>query len=262
MYFYFYDQFVQEKQYEVLLTKIEARLIELGINGRIEKLALFKNTRELIEDGIKKGAHTIVAVGDDKTLASLVNIVVHFPVTLGFIPVKEQSRFATILGIPMGPAACIVLSRRRTMITDVGVVNGAGFLGSIHLPINTHFRLRCDDQYTITATNAAEIALLNLGNIFEKQNHYSPLRVADANDGQLQVIVMPSTTRGILQNRHTASRESIFFVKQVHIEPIGQKEAQLVVDAQTNIVAPCDVTINSKTLKIIVGRERKIGTSD
>ena len=62
MYFYFYDTFVSDKKNEQLLGKIENRLIELGINGRTEKLTVLKNMKELIEDAIKKGAHTIVAV--------------------------------------------------------------------------------------------------------------------------------------------------------------------------------------------------------
>ena len=47
MYFYFYDTFVSDKKNEQLLGKIENRLIELGINGRTEKLTVLKNMKEL-----------------------------------------------------------------------------------------------------------------------------------------------------------------------------------------------------------------------
>lgn len=260
MYFYFYDQFVQEKQYEVALTKIETRLIDLGINGRIEKLAMFKNTRELIEDGIKKGAHTVVAVGDDKTFATLVDIVAPFDITLGFIPLSEHSRFAEILGIPTGATACPVLSQRLTTQADLGVVNKSYFLGALSFPAHTRLRLRCDDAYTVSTTHATnDLFVMNLGRIFDEQNHLGPLRVASVDDGKLEVVILPYIERGFLRHRRSQGGESVFFVEHLRIEGCDEKEVQLRADAVIKAATPCEVSLAPHALKLIVGRDRKIG---
>ncbi|EKD32917.1 MAG: hypothetical protein ACD_76C00116G0003, partial [uncultured bacterium] len=48
MYYYVYDDFVQDKRFEKDLQKIENRLTDLGISGKIARLALFKHADELV----------------------------------------------------------------------------------------------------------------------------------------------------------------------------------------------------------------------
>ena len=66
-YYYVYDEFVQDPKFERDLAQIETRLTDLGISGKIARLALFRDPTELIRDEVRKGAKTIVAVGNDVT---------------------------------------------------------------------------------------------------------------------------------------------------------------------------------------------------
>ena len=150
MYFYFYDKFVQDKQHDAAIAAVESRLIELGINGRVEKLSIFKNVQELVRDAVKKGATTVVAVGNDATFTTVANIVVDHEVTLGYIPVVDGSRFAQVLGIPTGAGACDVLSKRLCETIDVGKVRDHYFTGCLRVLNPRGVTLRCDDQYTIS----------------------------------------------------------------------------------------------------------------
>ena len=50
MYFYIYDEFVQNKRFEKELLQIENRLTDLGIAGKVARLALFRDVEETVRD--------------------------------------------------------------------------------------------------------------------------------------------------------------------------------------------------------------------
>ena len=55
MYLYIYDNFLTEKKYQSLLYKIENRLVDLDIKGRVVRLNILKNMRDVVDSGIKQG---------------------------------------------------------------------------------------------------------------------------------------------------------------------------------------------------------------
>jgi len=48
MFFYLYDAVVLDKKFSGLLERIESRIIELGINGRVERLTPLRNMKVAI----------------------------------------------------------------------------------------------------------------------------------------------------------------------------------------------------------------------
>ena len=82
MYSYIYDSFVSQKKYQKLLARVEIRLTDLGISGKIKRLSPLKNLKETIKDEIRGGAKTIVVVGDDSTLGEVINLVAGKNITL------------------------------------------------------------------------------------------------------------------------------------------------------------------------------------
>lgn len=54
MYYYIFDQFLNETKYQSLVNKIEARLTDLGINGRSEKLTILKSLPDTMNEIVKK----------------------------------------------------------------------------------------------------------------------------------------------------------------------------------------------------------------
>src|SRR5680860_565172 len=99
MYLYLYDPSLNNKKYSSLLAKIETRLTDLGIGGKIFRLSPLRNTSELLNDEVRNGIKTIVVVGSDKTITDVVNLAAKLEITLGIIPVGPDNKIAQVLGI-------------------------------------------------------------------------------------------------------------------------------------------------------------------
>ena len=126
-YFYVYDKFVQDKRFERDIIQIEQRLTDIGIQGKIGRLALFRNAAELVRDEVKRGADTVVVVGNDATFHQLMSVLPELDAVIGFIPVGDSCKISEVLGIPTGAAACDVLSARLTETLGVGRVNNSQY---------------------------------------------------------------------------------------------------------------------------------------
>lgn len=259
MYFYFYDAMAQDKKYMGVVSTCESKLIDLGINGRNERLTLFKNARELIEDAITMGAKTVIGVGDDSTFATLVNVAAPYDVTIGFLPLMEDTRFGALLGMKAGEEGCITLSRRLTETVDLGKINDVVFLGAAEITTNIeHVRIQCDDVYSIQSlSNDNRIRILNLGDVL----HDDPEHQHNVYDGRLELVVTPATEGGLLRrNRDDTANESIFPCSTIRIT-CENTTASIRADGVTTVNTPCDVRAISKGATIIVGRERTLRTS-
>lgn len=248
MYYYIYDSFLNNKKYEGPLIKVEARLTDLGINGKIEKLTILKSLKEMVEDSIKKGAETIVAVGDDSTLAKIITLVADQKITLGFIPIGENNRLAGLLGIPSGEAACDVLSKRVIEKIDLGRANNQYFLSSLKLP-RGEVVLECNNKYTIKSQEGShKIKICNFSDNLGK--NFNP------KDGVLEAVISGAPKKIWEVFKKEYHRESVFPVKKVTIKSLKDQVA-LLADSQTVVKTPVTVEVAPKKLKIIVGKTRQ-----
>lgn len=253
MYSYLFDSTLNEKRYESEIGRIEFRLIELGLNGRMDRLSILKNMRELIEGAIQRGATTVVVVGDDATVAKAVSIVAPYDVTLGIIPVGKRQTIANALGIPSGVAACDVLSRRIVRTIDLGKANEQYFLFSIDVPAND-VTVECDGHF--------RVSLLGLPRPFSICNFMPKSQPGDAatdcnpEDGQLEAIINePKTGWGMFARPATAGRTVLPF-KRATITS-GTSSVPLMLDGQTVVKTPTKVEVAPRKLRVIVGRDRR-----
>lgn len=162
MYYYVYDEFVQDAKYDKLRAAIETRMTDLGIAGKIARLALFRDAGELIRDEVKRGATTIIAVGNDETLQKVIDPAASAGASIGIIPVGSgKQTIASMLGIPAGEAACEVLAARQIEAIDVGLVNKRYFLHEAHIPMSEDLEIICDESYRLSA-RSGKIELRNL----------------------------------------------------------------------------------------------------
>lgn len=169
MYYYIYDEFVQDRKYEKDLFQIENRLTDLGISGKIGRLALFKDASELIRDELRRGAKNVIFVGNDMTIKKALRILPEAKTTLGIIPLgEEDNSLAKILGMPAGLDACDVISARIVKDLDIGKVNERYFLSRIAIP-NTSISIRCDRTYNLSPVNMGDIEIRNWGVIDKKE---------------------------------------------------------------------------------------------
>lgn len=256
MFFYLYDSFLTNKKYEKLLHQIEARGTDLGINGKIGKLNFLNNIKELVEDAIKWGSRTIIAVGNDKTVSQLVDIVPRFPkVTLGIIPIGPDNNIAQSLGIPTGELACDVLSNRLIDILDLGKINEHFFLCSVRIN-RQDIALECDKHYRIVPRlKNQQIAICNFGYFFKQKTN--------PKDGTLETIVArPPTGFTSVFKKNNYLRDSLFLTKTINVSRVPKRseekrEITLLVDECRIVKTPAIVEVVPHKLKVIVGKERR-----
>ncbi len=255
MFFYFYDAFVTDKGHSAILNAIEGRIVELGINGRVEKLTPLRNMKELLEDGIKHEAHTIVVVGNDSTFIRVLNIVAPHNVVLGYIPFPRTSVLGTIFGLGDSLSACDVLSRRIVTSLNLAKASQSYFLGSLIIEHANTVVVNCDDQYTVTnQVDDLHLTIENFGSIIAPPNsaeHYNQ-------HTKLQLQLKPYKTktalfshgfRALLSTTLPASKISLTHTDQ----PVTA-----IIDNEIKLKTPFIVTLKVGQLKIIVGKNRLI----
>jgi diacylglycerol kinase family enzyme len=243
MYCYLYDEFIQEnKRYERELLKIENRLTDLGIAGKITRLALFRNAEEMIRDEIERGVTTVVVLGNDETIRKVIDVVAESDVVLGLIPIGPKNELARMMGIPEGVAACDVLSARRIETVDVGTVNGRKFVTGVTVP-NFRAELNCEDRFRITPT--ARYADLEIRNL---------TGVTNPCDGMFEAIIRAAVKTGWWIFGSEKLRESVLPMRSLAIR--SEKPISLFVDGEEMIATRFDIGIEPMMLKVITGKAR------
>jgi hypothetical protein len=255
MYFYFYDDTTQQKKHLNELRLIETSLIDLGISGRIEKLSPFSGIRDQLSNAVKQGVTTVVVVGEDSTFVEAVDVVAkHDGVALAFIALEKSSIYAQVLGMPIGSAACEVISKRLYQTVDLGRANNTHFLGALRVPTGPSLQIRCDDQYTITRTDKADtITIQNIGDVLSD----GPENLFPAHDSQLQLVIESTQQKRLFRRATQELTTSILPVQYIDIQAPNDS-LTLEADHTISVTAPCRVMVDSAKLKLIVGRQRRI----
>jgi len=255
MYLYLYDTFLQNKKHAATLARVETRLTDLGIGGKIYRLSPLRNVAELVAEEVRNGIKTIVVVGNDKSISQVVNYVARYDVALGIIPVGQPNEIAKILGIAEGEDACSVLAARKIERIDVGKINATHFLSSVTVE-GSDVTIECDERYIVTPQSFhARITICNLRPLFA---HNVPGRYFNPKDGLLEILIQPSAVAESgwrrLFSRPTTLRESIIPFSKVVIR--SKKSVPIVTDGQRVLKTPVKIEVAPKRLRIIVGKTR------
>lgn len=253
MFFYIYDEHAVAPTQAAALARVEARIIELGINGRVEKLGPLRNIKSLLDLAIKQKVHTVVVVGSDETLLRTVNILATADLVIGYIPFAEQSLLAKLLGIPDTFEACNILSRRITKTVDLGKANQNYFLTTARCGSLTGLRIRCNDAYTVATLQPTGTARIDvLGDLTQLAT--TPTGI-EAQPGQLRVEITTETTPSSWLKRTAVSDHTSVTAERVvidhDVEPIP-----VTLDGVTTLKTPLTITLKSKQLRLIVGKDR------
>lgn len=247
MYYYVYDEFVQDPKFERELAQIETRLTDLGISGKIARLALFRDAAELIRDEVRKGAKTVIAVGSDLTLRKVIDAAAESGVTIGVIPLGGQDNYiAGMLGIPSGVAACEVISARITEEIDTGVVNSRRFINRFECQATAPLKIYCDKQFALTPKKRAKIEVRNLA-LAE-----NGVRAANPTDGKLEIVIK-TPTRGWFGRKK--EHVSIVPVKRAVIS--SEEPIRVTVDGEPFESQELKIRVLPKNIKLITSKNRK-----
>lgn len=244
MYFYIYDECVQDRRYERELGLIETRLTDLGIAGKIARLALFRNADELIHDEVCRGATTIVAVGNDMTLRKVIDAVSDPGVVLAIIPLGPENNIAEILGVPTGVAACDVLSARLVDALDAGSVNGMRFLHTVTAH-DVQPTVTCEGKFRMTPVRPSTLAVRNLA-------HSEALGTADPTDGKLELVLTTPRRTWLVKTTDELTRLPFNRILLQSTQPMT-----LSVDGDEVRGTEFVINVLPKQIRMVTGKERK-----
>lgn len=251
MYLYIYDEFIQDKRFEKDILQIENRLTDLGIAGKVARLALFRDPGEMIRDEIRKGVTTVVAVGNDATVRKVLDIVSEGKATLGLIPLGPSNELASMFGVPSGLAACDVLSARIVEAIDLGTVNGRRFLNGLSAP-KFQAELVCDG-FRVKPTVPASLEILNLGAGADPAAGH----VANPTDGCLEAVLRVPLPSG--WNVFSRNRVATSVIPSPAFEIRSDEPIALSADGELLTATRFDIGVEPRCFKVVTGRNRQFG---
>jgi len=244
---FIYDSFLNHKKYDRLLARLETRITDLGLNGKISRLSLMRNVDDTVKNELKRGAKTIIAVGNNKTISQVINSLAGSPVPLGVIPVGEENNdIAKSLGIESVDGACDILSARLLARLDLGLAKQVYFLGHATIE-NQGTVINMSDDYTVEATNNGLIHVFNLADPGIK---LPPNINVYPDDGILELAINAQGNKKIFSKQED---QSIFKIQKIII---NNPEAQLILDGAVFLPTPVEITIVKQHLNVIVGKNR------
>ena len=244
---FIYDNFLSEKKYNNTLSKIETRITDLGLNGKIVRLSLLKNIASSIDDEIKRGAKTLIAVGSNHTLSKVLNAICcsnhpeALKVPIFIIPVgKENNEIANSLGILNFSDACEILSSRR--IEELNTVKANNFYFLSEARINTvGTKIEIDKNYTIELIEKGNIIINNL--------------ILNKKESPENVICLPGDDKIelFIKSKKEKIIKSVFSFDKIIIE---NKFKNLILDKSEEIRTPVNIELSSKKIRLIIGKNR------
>lgn len=248
MYHYIYDNYLLEKKYQNTIARIEARLTDLGINGKIIKFSAFKNLNKAINEELSQEIKTIVIVGNTKTFNQSLNLIKNKKINLGFIPIGPNNEFAKFLGIPEGEAACEILSARIIQEINLGLINEKYyFVSCLELPGDNVY-INCDDNYFINTSSRNNI--ITVSNIYLNSDQPN----IKNNQGYLNLIIK-NTEKKLFK----AKKEYFSYFKADKLKINSDKSVPvLLTDEKIILKTPIKVEIAKEKIKIIAGKNRKL----
>lgn len=257
MHIYIYDTYVNQKKYDSTTARIETRITDLGLNGKIIRRGIMSSVYDSILNEIKKGATTIIAVGNNDLLSEAINSlakiaslnILNKGVPLGFIPVgKKNNSIAEYLGIEFEENACDTLSARRIETLDLGLANNNFFLFYATIPTN-NTSIEIDEDYSIEIKQSGEVYIVNMPIGLNLPSEVK----ANAKDQILELFIKTKQNKKFLPISSDKSSQSIFPFKKLRII---NKKLPVIIDNSLEIKTPVDINIAREKINLIVGKNR------
>lgn len=252
MHVYIYDSFLNQKKYEKVMARVETRITDLGLNGKINRLGPMKNINDLISTELSRGAKTITAVGNDETVCRAINSMAGSDVALGIIPIsKEKNLIAASLGIGNEEDACDILSARRIIKLDLGQANNLYFLANA-LITNRGTTIEINKNYSIEIMEGGEVGIVNLateGDIPECRLLYKNIN-SNPQDGILELFIKTKQSKGFLKK---LTGQSVFPFKKL---TVINEQHPVILDGAIEIKTPVEISVAKQALNVIVGKDR------
>jgi len=253
MHVYIYDSYVNDRKNQSIISKIETRITDLGLGGKIIRIGMFNSIYNAIENEINKGAKTIIAVGNNNIFNQVINSVAKFltstpkkNIPIGFIPVgKQNNEKAQFTGIPFNEEACDILSARRIDLLDLGKINNQYFLFEAKIPTKGT-TIEIDKNFSIEIDKSGDIYIVNLPTINMPKEINS-----SAHDDCLELLININKSSFLLKD---SGGQSVFNFKKLKII---NNSFPITVDSSLKLPTPVEIEIAKEKINLIVGKNRK-----
>ncbi len=236
---YFYDAFVSEGKNNKTIAKIEIRLTDLGLNGKIIRLGAIKSIDKLLEDELRRGAKNIIAVGNDFLFEDILNSFIKLNnqnnIPIGFIPVgNKNNSIAKKLNIKKEEDACDILSARIIKTIHPLKINNTYFLFEAEID-SKNTSVQIDDDYSIE--------ILKQGKFYIKNTP-----ITNKQKPTLEITTSAGAFSFYKQNKNQSS------VIPFNSLLIQSKENKVLIDKTKTISCPAQIIQSSKQINIITGK--------
>ncbi len=251
MYIYLYDSFLEHKKYNKTVAKIETRITDLGLNGKIIRLNPLNSISSIVTSELKLGAKTIIGLGNNNTLSKIINTIANSnfqdlnnSITIGFIPIDNNNSLATCLGINSISTACDIISNRRIKNINLGVVNNNNYFFTEAVIKNKDSIIEINENYTLETKNKGNTRIINLP--------LSPIPVStnSSNENKLKLFIEQKDSSLFKQEK---IQNSLIYFNKVRI--LNDSEP-LVLDNCIPIKNPTDISMSDRKIKLIIGKNR------
>lgn len=242
---YFYDDFLSDKKYERELNDIEAEIANKNIGGRIARLGMFRNPREMMEDLVRGGARNIVVVGNDQTLKKVVWSSTDLNPVFGYIPIGKETEMARFLGIQPGKTSVDILAGRYIEELDVGKIEDGYFLMDVIIE-DPEASVAIEGRFSVKPSEEGIMIIRNISlpDIGAKRR--------ERKGGTLEIEIVPRVESGKVVKHTTEEAKTALHFTQARI--VANKEIEIGVDGQMLTGHGFHVEILPKHLKFITGR--------
>ncbi|PIT87921.1 MAG: hypothetical protein COU31_00345 [Candidatus Magasanikbacteria bacterium CG10_big_fil_rev_8_21_14_0_10_40_10] len=253
MYVYLYDNFLRKKNFASTIKAIEVKLTDYGIAGKILRLNNYIDVKPIVDDEIKKGAKTIVVVGNDATFGQVLSRSATCDCLFGFLPIGPNNTIAHVLGIPVGAEACDVLSRRLKERLDIGWMNNRYFISQLVIK-PALIEVIYNEQFKVGSRDKMELVVCNLQPFYWKRSKTDQnTQVVNPQDGKLEAFLRPLTKKKWWG--YTYEEPSVFPFDEMEI--IGQEPFAVEADGKKSKEIRLKIRLAKNKVQMVVGRSRQ-----
>jgi hypothetical protein len=240
---YIYDDFLNKSRHRRSLNKIEIRLTDLGLNGKIIRLGTIKNVKEVIQSEVRNGAKNIIAVGNNETVNKTINALLSnkdydfFKKELLFsiIPIGDNNSIAESIGVKKGEEACNIMLARRVESLDVAWAGKNIFLNKAEL-ISNEATVKINNQYNIEVNKKIDLQIVNIS---DRKNDYHLDKISPQ-DEKLNIVINKGKDNTLISS------------DDIKISGTGE----LILDSCIRESLPLEIGIIKQKINIIVGKDR------
>lgn len=167
---FIYDEYVNTNRYKKTLNKLETRLTDLSLNGKIIRLNNIRNVQSLIHQEIRAGIKNLCIVGNNESIVKIVSpllsdnlpTILKNNLVLSIIPIgKAKQSIAHSMGITDPQEACNIILARLIKKLDLGLVNGFLFINKLEI-FNSNIDLNLFTDYIFSVIQKSDIKIYNV----------------------------------------------------------------------------------------------------